>query len=75
MLWKYIHHLVMEAQNDSGDAPRELLHDHMERVHDLEAQQLYLEPWHNSPVGYRGLPKPDSNPNAQHLLNFKKHIK
>ena len=46
MLWKYIHHLVMEDQNDSGDVfpfySQNLLQDHMERVHDLETQQLYL---------------------------------
>ena len=28
-----------------------------------------------SPSGYRGHPKLDSNPNAQHLLNFEKRIK
>ena len=28
-----------------------------------------------SPVGYKGPPKPDSNPNPQYLMNFKKSIK
>ena len=28
-----------------------------------------------SSVKYKGPPKPDSNPNAQHLMNFKKSIK
>ena len=27
------------------------------------------------PAGYRGSPKPDPNPDAQHLVNFKKSIK
>ena len=30
---------------------------------------------HTSSAGYQGQPKLDSNPNAQHLMNFKKSIK
>ena len=80
MLWKYIHHLVMEAQTVSGDAFSILLPENFCKI----TWEEFMTWRHNNstlrqgnmfPAGYRGPPKPDSNPNAPHLLNFKKSIK
>ena len=80
MLWKYIHHLVMEAQSVSGDEFFILLPENSGKITLKEfmtwrINNSTLSHGNMSPVGYRGPPKPDSNPNAQHLVNFKKSMK
>ena len=80
MLWKYIHHLVIEAQYVSGEAFSILLPENFCKITWKEfmtwrLNNSTLSHSNKSPVGYRGQPKPDSNPNTQHLLNFKRSIK
>ena len=80
MLWKYIHHLVMEAQTVNGDVFSILLPKNFCKITWKEfmtwrLNNSTLSHGNMSPAGYRGPHKADSHPNAQHLLNFKKSIK
>ena len=70
MLWKYIHHLVMESQTDSRDALSILLPENSCKITWKEfmtwrLNNSTLSYGIMSPVGYRGPPTPDSNPNVQ----------
>ena len=47
----------------------------MERVHDVEAQHSTLSHGTMSATEHRGPFKPESSPNTQHLMNFKKSMK
>ena len=82
MLWKYILHLIMDAQvsSVSGDDFSILLPENFckitwkefmtWRLNDSTMSHSYI-----SNAGHRRQPKPDSNPTAYHLLNFKKSTK
>ena len=82
MLWKYIHHIDIDAQvsSISGDAFFILLPENFYkitwkdfmtwRLNDSTMSHSYV-----SSTGHREQPKPDPNQNAQLLLNFKKSIK
>ena len=80
MSWKYIHHLVMEAQTDSGDAvffllPRNFCKISWKELMTWRLNNSIMIHGNMPPAGHRGPPKLDCNPNVQHLLNFKKSIK
>ena len=82
MLWKYILHLIMDAQvsSVSCDDFSILLPENFckitwkefmtWRLNDSTMSHSYI-----SNAGHRRQPTPDSNPTAYHLLNFKKSIK
>ena len=80
MLWKYLHYLVLEAQTDSGDPFSILLPEQFSKITWKEfmtwrLNKSTLSHCTVSPAGYRGPSKPESNPNTEHLMNFKKSIK
>ena len=72
LLWKYIHHLVQEAQSLPGDAFCQITwKDFMTWRLDICKENH----GHTSPSGYQGPSKLEPNPNAQHLMSIKKNIK
>ena len=80
ILWKKIHCLAMEAQSVAGDAFSILLPENSYKITWREFMTWRLNNCkenhsHSSPAGYRGQPKPNSNPNAQHMTIYKESIK
>ena len=80
MIWKYLPHLVLEAQTDSRDAFSILLPEKFSKITwkkfmTLRLTNSTLSHGTMSSTGYRGQSKSESNPNTQHLMTFKKSIK
>ena len=82
MLWKYIHHLVMDAQvsSVSGDEFSILFPENFCKIMWMEFMTWRLNDstMSHSPItnaGHRGQLKLETNQNAQNLLSFKKNIK
>ena len=82
MLWKYIHHLVMDAQvsSVSGDEFSILFPETFCKIMLMEFMTWRLNDstMSHSPItnaGHRGQLKLETNQNAQNLLSFKKNIK
>ena len=73
MLWKYILHLVQEAQSQPWDAFSILLPENFCKITWKDFMTWRLNnckenQGHMSPSGYRGHPEPESYRNAEHLM-------